>query len=302
MIRTMAIPVAVALSLVCLQAGAVVAAGPTGDEAAIRNNINTYVEAYNRGDAKAIAELWAEKGVWATPAGKRLEGRQAIHDEMKTQFAAIQGPKPRLEVVAPVVRLLTPAVAVEEGCARLVLPGEEPLESSYLAVHVKRDGRWQLESIHETTVPPPVSEVERNDELDQLDWLVGRWVDEDEHTRIETTCEWTLNRQFLSRSFLVAIDGRPNLTGTQIIGWDAATKQFRSWMFDSEGSFAEGVWTRHDNQWIAKVKQTLRDGRLASSITVMTRVDDNAMTWQSTNREVDGQMQPNQGPVTVRRQ
>ncbi len=48
----------------------------------------------------------------------------------------------QVEVVDPKVRFIASDVAIEEGTARVIVPGEPPSESSYLAVHVKKDGKW----------------------------------------------------------------------------------------------------------------------------------------------------------------
>ena len=37
---------------------------PSGAETAILKSIATYVDAYNRGDAKAVAEHWSDTGEW----------------------------------------------------------------------------------------------------------------------------------------------------------------------------------------------------------------------------------------------
>ena len=34
--------------------------------------------------------------------------------------------------------------------------------------------------------------------------------------------------------------GMPVLSGTQRIGWDPLNRQFKTWIFDSEGGHAEG--------------------------------------------------------------
>jgi len=135
--------------------------------------------------------------------------------------------------------------------------------------------------------------------LKVLEWMIGEWVDEGEEMTITTVCRWTRNRSFMTRSFKVSTaDGR-ELEGTQIIGWDPAEKRIRSWLFDSEGSFGEGRWTQDGNRWIIRSAQVLRGGERASSINVITLVDENTLTWQSTGREVDGEMLPNLPEVTV---
>ena len=48
-----------------------------------------------------------------------------------------------------------------------------------------------------------------------------------------------------------------------------------------------------------KASQTLKDGERASAINVITFVDENTLTWQSTGREVDGEMLPDVPEVTV---
>ena len=84
-----------------------------------------------------------------------------------------------------------------------------------------------------------------------------------------------------------------DLEGTQIVGWDPAAGTIRSWMFDSDGGFGEGVWSKKGNSWIVKFSQVLPDGRKASATNIYTIVDDNTFTWKSVGREVDGEFLPN---------
>ena len=65
--------------------------------------------------------------------------------------------------------------------------------------------------------------------------MIGSWVDKDDNATIQTDCEWTKNRNFMTRSFAVAIGDRVSMSGMQIVGWDPIAKQIRSWVFDSNG-------------------------------------------------------------------
>ena len=76
--------------------------------------------------------------------------------------------------------------------------------------------------------------------LNDLEWMVGRWIDQGEETTITTDCAWTHGGKFLSRSFSVVTVGEATLDGTQVIGWDPTTGQVRSWTFDSAGGFGTG--------------------------------------------------------------
>jgi hypothetical protein len=204
----------------------------------------------------------------------------------------------QIEVITPQIRLLAATVAIEEGRARVTRPGELPSISTYIAIHVKEDDGWKLESVRETAVPNAPTSYEH---LRDLEWMVGTWLDEEDGTKIETTCEWTKNRNFLTRSFRLHVAGKLDLEGTQIIGYDASTGQIRSWIFDSAGGFGESTWQRDGNRWVIKNSQTLQDGAKASSINVITYIDENTCTWSSHGREVDGEWLPSIEPVTVTR-
>jgi len=287
--------VAVLLLLSCHVAiGAEKADPRAADEAAIRHAVETYVAAFNRGDAEATAAHWSEGGEWVSPAGQKFKGRKVIQEEMAAFFA--ENPHRRIDILNPAVRFLAPTVAVEEGRARVTLSGDAPSETSYMAIHVKHDGRWKLDSVRETLLPAVPSHY---DQLKDLEWLIGTWIDGDESATIETVCEWTKNKNFITRSFKVAIEDRIELEGTQVIGWDPAAGAIRSWMFDSDGGFGDGVWTSKGNRWVIKASRVLNGGEKGSAVNILTRIDNDSFTWQSIGREIDGELQPNIDEVKV---
>jgi hypothetical protein len=182
-------------------------------------------------------------------------------------------------------------VAIEKGTAEVTYTDFDPEITHYTAVHVKRDGRWLIDRVSEVEVePPPPSHYEQ---LKELEWMVGSWIDEDENSTVHTDCEWTKNQNFLTRSFALMVGDTIDISGMQIIGWDPAANQIRSWVFDSDGSFSEGRWTRKDNRWLIQQTGTQPDGRKSSAVNIITQVDDDSFTWQSINREVDGELLPN---------
>jgi uncharacterized protein (TIGR02246 family) len=278
-------------------AGLAIAKQPTAkpeDEAAVRAMADAYLAAYGRGDAKAAADLWSEKGEWVTSSGQRAQGRAAIREELDARFA--EDEKLHLELVESSVRFVTADVAIDEGRVRVTQPGQDDSESTYIAVAVKKDGQWKLDSLRETDLPEaPTSASPLND----LAWLVGEWTDAGGKGDVSATVAWTKNKSFLSYSFKVAPPGADDLEGTQVIGWDPAAGTIRSWMFDSDGGFGEGTWSKKDNRWTIKFKQVLPDGRKASATNIYTIIDHDTITWQSIGREVDGQFMPNVGPVKV---
>ena len=144
----------------------------SADVNAIRATIESYVAAYNRGDAKAVAAHWSDSGEWISPSGERFQGKQAIEKELRTLFAENKGV--RIEVLRPVHSPRSPDVAIEEGTVRVVRPDEPPSDSTYLAIHVKKDGQWKLDTVRETEVPETAPATSP---LQDLAWLAGEWTD-----------------------------------------------------------------------------------------------------------------------------
>jgi uncharacterized protein (TIGR02246 family) len=271
----------------------------SADEAAIRANADKYVVAYNRRDSKTMAGMWSPDAVYLDPSsGEEFVGRDDIAKHFDYIFAGSEDAE--LKVTIDSIDFVSPNVAIEKGAALVTYSDYPPEETTYSAVHVKRDGTWYIDRVTEEVVPaPPPSHYE---ELKELDWLVGSWVDADEQATIKTQIEWTKNRNFLRRSFAVVIGDQIDMSGMQLIGWDPAEKKIRSWVFDSEGGFSEATWTHKGDQWFIQNSGTLTDGRKASSLNILTYVDNDSFKWKSVNREVNGELLPNVDEVLVVRE
>jgi uncharacterized protein (TIGR02246 family) len=268
------------------------------DEAAIRASGAAFVEAYNARDAKKLASLWTPEAIYIDPAtGEQSVGRDEIEKVFADAFADQQDAK--LVVDSASIEFVSPNVAVVRGSAHVVRQGEESSDSDFTSVRVKRDGKWLIDRVSEveTEKKPPSN----YDHLKELEWMIGSWHDDDPRPGIEiqTDCEWTKNKNFITRSFAIAIGNQVNKSGMQIIGWDPNDKQIHSWVFDSDGGFGEGSWTHKGNKWFIQNSGTLPDGGKATSLNIITQLDDDSFQWESVNRDIDGQLQPNVSPVTV---
>ena len=102
--------------------------------------------------------------------------------------------------------------------------------------------------------------------------------------------------------FSVVVGDEIEHSGMQIIGWDPSAETIRSWVFDSDGGFGEGLWSQHDKAWHIQSTGTLPDGSKSSSTNILKYVDDNSFTWQSVNRIAGGELLPNVPEVVVSRQ
>jgi uncharacterized protein (TIGR02246 family) len=273
---------------------------PSADEQAVRKASKDYVEAFNKHDAKALAELWSPDAVYLNKAsGEEVTGREAI----EKQFVQMFKDEPELKLTAETdsVVFVSPNVAEEHGNSTVTSSKQDPEENPYSAVYVRRDGKWLLDRVTDEAKEARESHYEQ---LKQLEWMIGHWVDKDkdDDLDIETDCNWTKNRTFITRSFTVTVDGEVDLSGIQIIGWDASAKAIRSWTFDSDGGYAEATWTFKKDRWFISNKGVLADGRKASMTNVIKPIDANSFTWQTIERTAGGELLPNVPEVLIVRE
>jgi uncharacterized protein (TIGR02246 family) len=272
---------------------------PSKDETAIRKADQVYVQAFNKHDAKALADAWSPEAVYLNRiSGAAVVGRAAIAE----QFAAFfkDQPEVKLDLSIESIQFVSPNVAVEHGTAKTLLPKGEADEIEYSAVYVRRDGQWLLDRV--TDKGKEAAPPSHYEQLKPLEWMIGRWVDKDDNVDIETECKWTKNQNFITRSFTVAVQGHLDMSGMQIVGWDPATKTIRSWTFDSDGGFAEATWTRKGNKWFIHNKGVLADGRKASMVNLIKQIDANSFTWQTVERTAGGELLPNINEVLIVRE
>ena len=265
------------------------------DEQAIRATAATFAKAYADRDAKAVAAHFTPDAEYIDERGNLFEGRQAIEDALTAFFA--DNPGFQLDVDIDTVRFLSPGVAIEDGTTTLRhSEGAATDNSRYTTIHVKTAGKWLTASVREHA---PKDRREHRAQLQQLDWMIGNWVDEDDDSIVEFSCQAVDNGNFLLRRFAVKIAGEEAMDGTQRIGWDPVSGKLRAWVFDSEGGYAEGTWHRDDDRWILKTTGVTADGQTASNTTIYTFVSGHIMTWQVVDHEVSGVQLPDSEVVTI---
>jgi uncharacterized protein (TIGR02246 family) len=260
---------------------------------AIRERLQTYVEVFNKHDAKALGEFWADDAV-AVSAGERTTGREALVGEFTQLFQS--SPTVRLTGQVQGIRLVRPDVAMVDGQTTLVSGDEEPAESSYSAVLVNNNGQWLISSSQEQNAVPPATPY---DALKGLEWLVGTWKDQSDAADVQTTTRWSRNRAFLIRSFQAQFEEGDVVEGTQVIGWDPAANQIRTWNFNSDGSFGEGTASKSGEDWLLKSSQLQPDGTTSASTQVITRVNDDTLSVQTIGETVGGVPVPASPALTV---
>jgi uncharacterized protein (TIGR02246 family) len=246
----------------------------------------SFVKAYNARDAKALGALFAEEAEIEDDDGTITRGREAIIGRFTRRFA--EGEQGTLAVNSESVRFLAPTLAVESGTATVTDPAGGPETNRYTVLYTKHDGRWVQARIKDETSDP----VSANEHLKELEWLRGEWVNESDDAIVSTTCDWSDEGSFLVRKFDVKIEGNVALKGTQRIGWDAVHKQFRTWVFDTGGGFADGLMARDGERWIVKLCGARADGQSVSVTTTITRLGPDRFSWECADRTLGGDVVP----------
>jgi uncharacterized protein (TIGR02246 family) len=284
--------------LVALRTIPAVADEPKGEEKAVaKERRAAYIAAYDRGDAKAVAAFWTPDATYVDQEGREYNGREAIEKMYEKAFADNKGAKLAIHVTA--IKQVTPDVVLEDGFTEVTpAAGGPPTAARFSAVLVKKDGEWYVQSVRDAEARPP-SQAEH---LEDVAWLIGEWTGEADKGESSTASyDWDENENFIVSSFAITLDGAPVVGGTQWIGWDAVEKRIRSWSFYSRGGFGEAVWAKEGNQWTLQTTARTADGKKVSATNILTKTDDDHLTWQMTRLTVNGESLPDTKPVKMKR-
>jgi uncharacterized protein (TIGR02246 family) len=269
------------------------AAAPAAEdprEKPVRDLIRVFAQAYNAADAKALADLFVDSASVVDPSGGETQGKAAISEMYAGSFRETPGLK--LESETDQVRLLTPDLARVEGRSRVFASSGAANEfTRFTALAVQSQGKWRLAEIREQTAA--LEEIAPYERLQELEFMVGDWVDESDGNKVVVNVRWADKQSYLIRTYSVELQGEKAHSGTMFIGWDPLTEQIKSWVFDSEGGHGEGLWTRtSDSQWVVKASGVLRDGRPTSATHIHNIVNKDAVKTSSIDRIIGGQIAP----------
>ena len=261
------------------------------DEAAIRKTAADFIKAVEKGDAKAVGAFWTEEGEYIADDGTTIRGRPAIEAAYSKALASQKHLK--VEVTVESIRFPSKDTAIEEGYAkRYHGDSEQPTTSRYSVLHVREGGHWLMALLREW----PDEGVSLHD----LDWLIGTWEAKTEEAEVRTTYGWGDQKNSIRCQITIKGPNR-NITATQFLLRDPRTGQLRSWLFDNDGGFGDGTWARDGRRWVITATGVQADGGELTATNILTPVDHDTFTWQSTQRTLEGEALPNVPPVKVRR-
>jgi uncharacterized protein (TIGR02246 family) len=262
------------------------------EEDDLQKRAEAFVEAFNKGDAKALAAFFTADADMVDQEGHHIDGRKAIEETYQKFFSQAKGAKLFIRIAK--VRVAKPDLAFEDGTTEVVYPQGPPTAGRYSVVYTKQDGTWYITSVREAIAVPP-NNVDR---LQQLGFLIGDWVEDVEKGgSAKASYTWDGNQNFIMNTFDVTMKDISVAGGVQWIGWDESIKKPRAWTFLFNGGFAEAVWNRDgDNKWKIAVAGTQRDGKKVSGTNVFTKIDEDHVSFQFIDLKLEGKSLPD-GPL-----
>jgi uncharacterized protein (TIGR02246 family) len=263
------------------------------DEAAIRQGAKDYAQAFAKKDAKALAAMWTENGQFEDDQGVSLHGKSAIENAYADMFK--DKPAGRIDVQIQSIRFLTPDVALEEGILHEGSAGRElPTTSRYSAVDVRDGGQWKIAYCRDWG--------SAQDHLDDLNWLAGKWKGSGKDGETTLSFTWDEKQPILVAKISSTSKGKPAQSGTIKIGYDPRRGGIHSWHGDADGSQSQAQWERDGNRWIIHTAGLTADGKKTSGEFILTRIDDNDLTWRCVERTVDDRSAPDMPPIKLTRE
>jgi uncharacterized protein (TIGR02246 family) len=274
-----------------------VPAPTTADRVAIDRFNKSMVKAFVERDAAAMAANWTGQGEFVHNDGEPIRGRAAIQEAYAQFFKTLQG-KLKVEIQSEAVRFPAADMAVTEATLRLKDDdGETVAFGRQNSVLVREDGQWKAAVLREWD-----RDVNRDINLNELEWLIGTWHAATEDREMTMTYEWNQNKTLIRGRFTAKEGTKPLECGQEIVGRDNALGVIRSWIFQSDGAFGEGAWTRDGKRWSIDVHGVRADGSKLTATFVYIPVDPSTITWQAVNQTVDGALIADTQPIKVTKQ
>jgi uncharacterized protein (TIGR02246 family) len=264
------------------------------DRQAIDKMVQDMVQAFNNKDAAALVANWTEDGEYSRNDDVPFRGKAEIEKGYADFFKTLKG-KPKVEVQLDGLRFPSKDTAYSEVTLRLKNEEGEVVASSWRnTLLVREDGRWKVAI---------VSEWDRDETADtslkELDWLIGTWHAANKDREVTTTYEWDENKVFIRGKYEVKAGGKVVEAGTQMITKDNSEGAIRSWVFQSDGGFGDGYWTRDGKKWTVDLAGVTADGSTLEATTIYIRLDANTFTWQAVGQLVDGEPVADTQPIKV---
>ena len=264
------------------------------DKLAIDALIKASVQAFNNRDAAAMAANWTAEGEYIRNTGESVRGRADIEKGYAEFFKTLKG-KTTLDVQTDNLRFTSADSALSQVTMRLKNEQGELIGSIWRnTMAVREGGQWKVAVVQEWD-----RDIGLDDSLKDLEWLIGTWDMTADNRTVTTTYEWDDSKAFIRGKYTVKEGAKVVESGTQMYGKDNADSGIRSWVFQSDGGFGGGLWTREGKNWNVDFYGVTPDGKRLTATVIYVHLDANTFTWQSVNQAVDDEPIADSKPIKV---
>jgi uncharacterized protein (TIGR02246 family) len=280
-----------------LQDGAGKGGKREADKKAIEKLTRDITQAFNKRDAAGITAHWTDEGEFVRNDGEPVRGKAEVQKGYADFFKTLKG-DPNVEVQFDNLYFPSADTAVSEVTLRLKNAEGEVVASSWRNTLLAREGgQWKVAVVREWD-----RDIGLDVSLKELEWLVGTWHAATKERDVTLVYEWDEHKAFILGKYTVKEGGKVIESGKQRIGKDNAEGAIRSWVFQSDGGYGGGVWTREGKKWSVDVYGVLADGREMTATSIYVRVDANTFTWQAVDQVLNGEAVADSQPIKVTRQ
>ena len=215
------------------------------DRAAIRKGMQSFVAAFEKGDAAQVATHLTAGAEMIPGDAAGIRGREAIQKACDEHFKRY--PQQKITLEPESLRFISKDTAIEEGLMRTSVEQDAPPTQRYNLLHVREDGKWMLASIREWP------SADEGTELRDLEWLIGSWQAKRADAEVHTTYEWLGNKAFIRGNISIREKDR-TVSAMQLIGIDPQTGELAIGVFESDGGVAQGTCTRDGKAWVFETR------------------------------------------------
>lgn len=290
------------IAVLCFQGllGSLLAIDNGNDKEKVLQRLQDLTAAINQGNEDILPSFLTADGEFSNPlTGEVLEGKEDIAKSLQERAKEINKRQLTFSFKPEKIDFPDPNIAVVGGVSEISDKGALLQRNARRIELVKENGQWFIDTIREIEVAPapPIY-----DHLKGLEWLIGKWKDQDDDVTITFTTQWDKFKNFIVQQFKMKVYDTVEIEGLQIIGWDPIEQKIRSWVYDSDGGFGNGIWSRSGNGWNAVLNYVLSDGKKASATYSYTEINDKSYSFTATNRTINGEALPKIEPVIVVRE
>jgi len=287
------------MSVVCFQGffGSLSAIDNGSDKEKVLQRLQDLTAAINKDNEDVLPSFFTEGGEFSNRlTGEVLEGKEEISKFLQERAKEINKRQLTFAFKSEKIDFPDAGVAIVEGLSEIFDKGALLQRNARKIELVKENGQWFIDTIREIEVAPapPIY-----GHLKGLEWLIGKWKDQDDDVTITFATQWDKFKNFIVQRFKMEVYGTVEMEGLQIIGWDPIEQKIHAWVYDSDGGFGSGFWSRNGNSWNAVLNYVLSDGKKASATYSYKEINDKSYSFSATNRTLNGEALPNIEPVTV---